>query len=148
MGIGAEVTAPAVDAPAVGVVRGPTGRAVEVHKPVPWPVLSFTVWVPRRPRTPLFEVVGDSCSQTLITQRPGPVWVHRSGIGAALAANNNPIDAVEVRLGNGPSSGYSDKNRTAAGAARNSSARQQYSSDSIDVPSHTFGNGHGHVPTW
>jgi hypothetical protein len=55
------------------------------------------VWVPRRPRTPLFEVVGDSCSQTPITQRPGPVWVHQSGIGAALAANTDPIDAVEVK---------------------------------------------------
>jgi hypothetical protein len=65
----------------------------------PRPVLSFTVWVPRRPRTPLFEVAGDSCSQTPITQRPGPVWVHRSGIGAALAANTDPIDAVEVKAG-------------------------------------------------
>jgi len=38
---------------------------------------------------------------------------------------------VKSKLGNGPSSGSSDRNRTAAGVSRNASARQQYSSNSI-----------------
>lgn len=55
--------------------------------------------------------------------------------------------AVRSRLGNELSSGSNDKKRTDAGVARKSFARQQYSSDSIDVPSHTFGRGHGQSVT-
>jgi hypothetical protein len=47
------------------------------------------------------------------------------------------------RDGTGPGNGSSDKNRTAAGIPRGSSARQQYSSDSIDAPIQTLGSGHG-----
>ena len=48
--------------------------------------------------------------------------------------------------GSGPSRGSSDRNRTAAGVARRSSARRMYLSDSIDVPSQTFGSGQPQRP--
>jgi hypothetical protein len=49
---------------------------------------------------------------------------------------------AKSRLGSGPSKGSSDKNRIAAGVCRMTPARRVNSSDSIEVPSHTFGSGH------
>ncbi|MEU6176325.1 hypothetical protein [Streptomyces coeruleorubidus] len=51
---------------------------------------------------------------------------------AARATDDHPVDPRQLQ-GRGPNNGSSDKNRTAAGISVSSSARPQYSSDSIDV---------------
>ena len=47
---------------------------------------------------PLLEKVRHAGGDTLVAQAPRPLGVHWSGAGAALAACDHPVDAIEVEV--------------------------------------------------
>lgn len=50
----------------------------------------------RRAPAPLLEEEGDPCGDTLVAHVDRPCRVHRPRMGAALAADDDPIDAMKV----------------------------------------------------
>src|SRR6185312_1682134 len=58
----------------------------------------------RGPLTPLLKKEGNLCDGALIAQRPKPVWMRWTRIRAALAAGNDPIDAMMGRHARGRAS--------------------------------------------
>ena len=46
----------------------------------------------------LLEEKWDDGGLALIAEIARPVWVHRSGVVAGFAANDDPVDAVQARL--------------------------------------------------
>src|SRR6267143_175135 len=49
---------------------------------------------------PLFEEEGDTAPLALIAKGQDPFFLHRPGTGPALAADNHPIDALQIQLAN------------------------------------------------
>lgn len=50
--------------------------------------------------TPLLEEEGHVRCDALISDRARPFGLDRAGAGAAFAADDDPVDAVEVEVGN------------------------------------------------
>jgi hypothetical protein len=48
--------------------------------------------------TPLFEKEGDILCYALIAHIESPSWVHKSGVRAALPADNDPMDAFKIKF--------------------------------------------------
>ena len=55
---------------------------------------------------PLLEVEGDAGGEALVADVGGPFPVHRAGAGAGFAADDNPVDAVQVEAGQGAEEGF------------------------------------------
>jgi len=50
----------------------------------------------------LLEEERDACGDALVSETPHPVWVYWAIIWPAFPADNDPIDAIEREVSDGP----------------------------------------------